>query len=94
MFSLNPFKKKSILPAQRTVDDLIAEANKSPVFAAAFAKELLQLQMKAQELKAKELAPDGKGEFIGEGTHEEYEDLQKEESGMKPWYDIFGKSHD
>lgn len=30
---------------------------------------------------------DGKAVFFGSGTEEEFEELQKEDSGMKPWYD-------
>lgn len=30
---------------------------------------------------------DGKAEFIGEGTHEEFVEFQKEEEGLKPWYE-------
>ncbi len=30
---------------------------------------------------------DGKAEFIGEGSHEEFLEFQKEEEGMKPWYE-------
>lgn len=30
---------------------------------------------------------DGKAVFFGEGTEEEYKEFQREEEGMKPWYD-------
>lgn len=30
---------------------------------------------------------DGKADFLGEGTTEEYEDMLKEDDGSKPWYD-------
>ena len=30
---------------------------------------------------------DEKVVFFGEGTHEEFEDQQREDSGMKGWYD-------
>lgn len=30
---------------------------------------------------------DGKAVFFGEGTQEEFEEFQKEEQGVKPWYD-------
>lgn len=30
---------------------------------------------------------DGKAVFFGEGTHEEFEDFKKEQSGIKAWYD-------
>jgi hypothetical protein len=30
---------------------------------------------------------DGKAVFIGEGTHEEFLEFEKEEKGMKPWYE-------
>lgn len=30
---------------------------------------------------------DGKAEFLGEGTTEEYENMLKEDDGSKPWYD-------
>lgn len=30
---------------------------------------------------------DGKAVFFSEGTHEDYLEFQKEEEGMKPWYD-------
>lgn len=30
---------------------------------------------------------DGNAEFLGEGTTEEWEEQQKEDSGEKPWYD-------
>lgn len=29
---------------------------------------------------------DGNASFLGEGTHEEFEDQKKEDEGMKPWY--------
>lgn len=32
-------------------------------------------------------AGDGKAVFIGEGTHEEWEDQKKEDEGTKPWYE-------
>jgi len=31
-------------------------------------------------------APNGKAVFFGEGTEEEYDELQKEDSGMSGWY--------
>lgn len=34
---------------------------------------------------------DGKAVFIGEGTHEEFIEHEKEESGLKPWYDLIKK---
>lgn len=30
---------------------------------------------------------DGKAVFFGEGTQEEFIDQQREDKGMKPWYD-------
>lgn len=30
--------------------------------------------------------PDGKAVFMSEGTQEEFEELQKEDSGMAAWY--------
>lgn len=33
---------------------------------------------------------DGKAVFMDDGSHEEFEDLKKEESGLKPWYKRIG----
>lgn len=33
---------------------------------------------------------DGKAEFLDEGSHEEYEELLKKESGLQPWYKRIG----
>ncbi len=30
---------------------------------------------------------DGQAEFLGEGTHEEFVDMQREDKGEKAWYD-------
>lgn len=30
---------------------------------------------------------DGGAVFIGEGTHDEFVEFEKEEAGMKPWYE-------
>ena len=30
---------------------------------------------------------DGKAEFLGEGTQEEFLEQQREDAGTKPWYD-------
>lgn len=32
-------------------------------------------------------AGDGNAVFISEGTREEYKEFEKDEAGMKPWYD-------
>lgn len=35
---------------------------------------------------------DGQAAFLGAGTHEEFIDQQREDKGLKPWYDrILGK---
>lgn len=44
-------------------------------------------QEKWNRFKEIELEGDGKAEFLGEGTTEEYEDMIKEDKGEKPWYD-------
>ena len=41
-------------------------------------------------VKKPEPLGDGKAVFMDEGYSEEYEDLQKEESGLKPWYKRIG----
>lgn len=40
------------------------------------------------DLKIIPEAGDGKAEFFGAGTQEEYEEMVKEDNGMKPWYDL------
>ena len=47
----------------------------------------LLTQLKPEELKYIPPAPDGRAEYLGEGTEEEFEDMKKEDSGMKAWYD-------
>lgn len=37
--------------------------------------------------KVDEPLGDGKAEFLGEGTHEEFVDMQREDNGTKKWYD-------
>lgn len=78
------------MPAMIPFDEFLEKQLKegSPEFRKAYQKEVERLQ----SLVA--LKGDGKAEFLGEGTHEEYEDLIKEESGIKPWYDIFNRKHD
>lgn len=45
----------------------------------------------AEIAKEKEkLEGDGQAVFLGEGTHEEYEELKKEDSGLKAWYRRIG----
>lgn len=34
---------------------------------------------------------ESKAVFIGQGTNEEFEDLKREESGLKAWYDRLKK---
>jgi glutamine synthetase type III len=43
-----------------------------------------------EQLKAvpEEVKGDGKAVFLGEGTHEEWEELQKEDKGLKAWYEV------
>lgn len=42
--------------------------------------------------KAPEPLGDGQAQFLGAGTHEEFIDQQREDKGLKPWYDrILGK---
>ncbi len=34
---------------------------------------------------------DGKAVFFSEGTHDEFVEHEKEEAGMKPWFDLLKK---
>jgi hypothetical protein len=40
-----------------------------------------------EQLKIVPEAGDGKAEFFGDGTDEEYQEFLKEENGTKAWYD-------
>ncbi len=47
---------------------------------------------KLEQLTEEEMAyipeiGDGRAVFFGSGSQEEFDDLQKEDAGMKPWYD-------
>lgn len=52
-------------------------------------KNLFNTEADGQSALVRSTEPlgDGKAEFLGQGSVEEWEDLQKEDSGMKPWYD-------
>lgn len=48
---------------------------------------------KLEQLTEEEMAyipeiGDGKAVFFGQGTEEEFKEMQKEDSGMKAWYDL------
>ena len=38
-------------------------------------------------ISVNEIPSDDQTVFFGEGTHDEFEDQQREDSGMKGWYD-------
>lgn len=40
-----------------------------------------------EEIKALPNEGDGKAEFLGSGTIEEWEELKREDAGMKAWYE-------
>lgn len=71
----------------KKIKRLIALANKDPK-----ALEVLE-SLSDEQLKA---VPDvsegdGKAEFFGEGTAEEFEELKREDEGMKPWFKLLDK---
>jgi len=40
-----------------------------------------------EEIKNIPIAGDGKAEFLGEGTEEEYLEQERKDKGLKGWYD-------
>ena len=66
----------------KKIKRLIALAKKDP-------KALAVLEgLSEEQLKAVPDVSEGDGDavFFGEGTAEEFEELKKEDEGMKPWY--------
>jgi len=68
----------------KKIKRLIALAKKDPK-ALAILESLSEEQLKAVPDVSDE--GDGKAVFFGEGTHEEFEELQKSDKGLKSWYD-------
>lgn len=68
----------------KKIKRLIALAKKDPK-ALAILESLSEEQLKAVPDVSEE--GDGKAVFFGEGTHEEFEEFEKEEKGLKPWFD-------
>lgn len=50
------------------------------------ALELLE-KLTQEQLEIIPQEPDGKAEFLGSGTEEEFIDQQREDDGSKPWYE-------
>lgn len=77
----NPFKRQLNSPTYLDFNKLSPDKQ----------KEILEaMQTGATVSISNEQLGDGKAVFMDEGTHEEWEDLKKEESGLKPWYKRIG----
>lgn len=50
-------------------------------------KVLESLTVDQLALVPEENLGDGKAVFIGEGTHDDFLEQEKEDTGMKPWYE-------